>query len=147
MSGDLLALAKFIEGKADKVKDVAHELKQEAATAMLVHLVRETPVDTSQALSNWQIGNGVPVIAEIPPYVRGLRGSTAGASQDAAIAEGKERIARSKPGEPIYLSNLLPYIRRLNNGWSKQHPGGFVQSAMMIGRELIRTVRLVRLRK
>lgn len=147
MAGNLLSLAKRLEERADTLSDDANELKKRAATEMLEYLVYETPVDTSQALSNWQIGNGRPVTAEIPPHAPGSGGSTAATSRAAAIAEGRERIAASKPGEPIYLSNLLPYIRRLNTGWSKQSPGGFVEASLMIGRNIIQTVRLVRLRK
>jgi hypothetical protein len=31
---------------------------------------------------------------------------------------------------PTYISNSLPYARRLNHGWSKQAPSGFVQRAV-----------------
>jgi hypothetical protein len=147
MAGTLLSLAARLERIADDVPDAANELKKKAAEAMLVQLVNDTPVDESVALSNWQIGNNRPVGAEIPAYAPGKAGSTAATSRAAAIAEGRQRIALAKPGEPIYLSNLLPYIRRLNSGWSKQAPAGFVEAAVMVGRNIIQTVRFIRLRK
>lgn len=147
MSRDLRSLADSLEKRASKIGEVGHERKVEAASAMLQMLVDVTPVDESTALSNWQVGVGRPANAELPPYVRGSKGSTAGASRSAAIAEGLERIKKSQPGQPIYLSNLVPYIRRLNQGWSAQAPAGFVDRALMLGREIIRTARFVRLRK
>lgn len=147
MKRDLLFLAERLEKRAETIGEVGHEKKVEAASAMLKMLVEVTPVDESTALSNWQVGVGRPVGSEIPPYVRGSKGSTAGASRSAAIAEGLERIKNSQPGQPIYLSNLVPYIRRLNQGWSAQAPAGFVDRALMLGREIVRTVRFVRLRK
>lgn len=147
MSRNLLSLAKSLEKRATKIGEVGHEKKVEAASEMLKMLVEITPVDESTALSNWQVGVGRPVNSEVPPYVKGSKGSTAGASRSAAIAEGLERIKNSQPGQPIYLSNLVPYIRRLNQGWSKQAPAGFVDRALMLGREIVRTARFVRLRK
>lgn len=147
MSGTLLTLAESLEKRAGDIAEQANELKIKAAGEMLEYLVNETPVDESTALSNWQASVGRPVGAEVPAFVVGSQGSSAGVSRAAAIQEGKARIALAKPGEPIYLSNLVPYIRRLNQGWSRQSPGGFVEAAVIIGQEFIRTVRLVRLRK
>lgn len=143
----LLDLAKRCEEIKVTASQSGNELKIQAATKMLEYLVRETPVDTSEALSNWQIGVGRPVNSELPPYAKGKFGSTRGTSQGAAIHVGTQKLLTAKPGQAVYLSNLVPYIRRLNNGYSKQHPGGFVEAAILIGRNFVKSVKLVRLRK
>lgn len=145
--GDLLTLAKRMEDKADEVAEVGNQAAIAAAGAMLDYLVDETPVDTSQALSNWQIGLGRPVGSELPPLVIGKGGSSASASRAAAKAIGHAVLRTKKPGQPIYLSNLLPYIRRLNAGSSVQAPAGFVDAAIMVGRKFIGSVQFVRMRK
>lgn len=147
MSGDLRTLARNCERRAKAIERNANDCKIEAASQMLEYLVDATPVDTSKALSNWQVGVGRPVSAEIEAHVRGEAGSTADASAAVALANGLGQIRRAKPGQPVYLSNLVPYIRRLNNGWSKQAPAGFIDGAIEIGRMVVRSVQFVRLRK
>lgn len=147
MANDLRTLARNCERRARDIELNANECKIEAASQMLEYLVNTTPVDTSKALSNWQVGVGQPVSSEIGPHVPGEAGSTVDASSAAALAIGLERLRRAKPGQPVYLSNLVPYIRRLNNGWSQQAPAGFIDGALEIGRMFVRTVRFVRLRK
>ncbi|MCF0055515.1 hypothetical protein [Dyadobacter sp. CY356] len=41
--------------------------------------------------------------------------------------------ARYKMSDTIYISNNLPYIQRLNDGWSSQAPANFVDASIMIG--------------
>ncbi len=38
--------------------------------------------------------------------------------------------AQAKAGDVIYLANSLPYIRRLEYGWSKQAPAGMVRGTV-----------------
>lgn len=144
---NLLDLASRLRSTTKTIDEAGNLRKKKAALAMVKYLVNETPVDTSQALSNWQVGLGRPVMAEIGPHVPGTAGSSAGASRAAAIAAAEATLAQAKPGQPVYLSNLLPYIRALNNGSSKQHPGGFVEASIIIGRKANLDTKLIRLRK
>src|SRR5215217_6794824 len=120
---NLLALAKRMETAAAEVNEFGNKLKVEAATEMLEYLTEQTPVDTSEAISNWQIGIGRPVMSEIEPYAKGKKGSTKSVSRAAAIHVGKEKLLGAKPGVAVYLSNLAGHIGFLNRGSSKQHPG------------------------
>ena len=143
----LLDLAKRVESIRDGVTETSNKLKIQAATKMLEYLVKETPVDTTEALSNWQIGIGRPVNSELPPYAKGKGGSTASVSRNAAIHVGTQKLLTAKPGQAVYLSNLVPYIRRLNNGYSKPPGCCFVEAAILIGRNFVKSVKLIRLRK
>lgn len=137
--GNLATLQKRMYEKAGRAADAGNEAKKHVATEIVRYLVNITPVDTSQALSNWQASAGALVVFPVRAYVLGSGGSTQGASADKALAEAKEIIATAKPGEPIYLSNVLPYIRRLDDGSSTQHPGGFVKASVIVGRASLGT--------
>lgn len=139
--GTLKGLAARLNEKADKLDDMASEDAKGVALTIVGSLVYDTPVDTSQALSNWQIGLGAPVPTDRGPYFPGELGSTQRASAEAALAAAKAALVSKVPGQPIYISNGLPYIRRLNAGWSKQSPGAFVEAAVIRGREYLRNKR------
>lgn len=134
MARSLLALADRMEALAAKISAETSKTAVNVATAILRELVYVTPVDTSAALSNWQVGIGEPPRSELPPYYPGSKGSTRGSSAQAAFSEGVAEMARKKPGEKIYISNNSPYIRELNDGSSRQAPAGFVERAEIVGK-------------
>jgi hypothetical protein len=130
----LLDLAKSCERRAAAVSTSGNEAKKRKGLAILTYLAHVTPVDTSKALSNWQFGIGEKPSARRGAFFVGSEGSTAQISTETTINFGKAQLESIKPGEPLYISNLLPYIRRLNDGWSAQHPGGFVEAAALLAR-------------
>ena len=66
-----------------------------------------TPVDLGHARASWQMDlNGAPV------------------SSGEAMAAGAVGV---KLGDQVNMTNDAPYIRRLEYGWSKQAPAGFVR--------------------
>lgn len=84
-------------------------------------VVLGTPVDLGRAINNW-----FPSI-----------GSPSNATTTATDKSGSGSIARAKPvinqatGNVFYLTNNLPYIRRLEfEGWSKQARRGWVRAAV-----------------
>ncbi len=111
--------------RADLVETAGSRLAVIGVTAGLEHAVVITPVDTSEALSNWQVFLNNPAPDNIPPYFMGKKGSTRGASIKAAIGAGKAELAYKKPGQPVFLSNLAPHIGKLDQGSSSQFAGGF----------------------
>jgi hypothetical protein len=88
-----------------------------------------TPVDTGWARANWIPSIGVPATepdGEVP--MRGESTIAGGQAQS-----GLARVAatyRLRQG-PIFISNNVPYIGRLNDGHSRQAPSGFVQRAIL----------------
>jgi len=108
-----------------------------ASVARVVHkdLVVTTPVDVSTAVSNWQLTLEPVLNISIPAYIPGSEGSTHDDSAQMALLQGEQQLEQKKPGMPIYLTNNLPYIRRLNDGYSKQTPAGFVERAELLGRK------------
>ena len=87
------------------------------------NLIEATPVNTGWARANWV------------PSVRLPFSGTAGDSDDFTAAEQQSGIANvlvsySVDQGPIFVSNNVPYIGRLNDGSSAQAPSGFVQIAI-----------------
>lgn len=138
MAGNLLNLADRIAKLNGRIQTAASETAKDVAIAVVTDLANKTPVDTSNALSNWQVTLDEPATQEIKPYFPGYMGSTQRASAAQTINEGRSALGRKKPGQKIYITNNAPYIRALNNGSSKQEPAGFVERAALIGRIIAR---------
>ena len=136
MAKGLLDLVTSLEKKAKAIDEAASKLAVDTALTIVGDLAYKTPVDTSQALSNWQVSLGSPVDSKIPPYYPGEGGSTRNSSAQSTIDAAKNALKQKRPGVTIYISNVLPYIRRLNDGYSKQAPAGFVERAVLIGRKM-----------
>lgn len=87
-----------------------------AARILTNELVALTPIRDGIAKSNWFVSVNVPSLDSDPEATdqkpKGLRGLTARAS------------------DTIWVCNNLPYIVRLDNGWSQQAPEGFSQEAI-----------------
>ena len=126
-------LAARLNNLADNAERLADEAKARVALAIVKQLVQDTPVDTSQALSNWRVGTG-STPPPIPPYYAGVQGSTRDASIGAAIAAAEAAIAANKSADVLVIFNAVPYIRRLNDGSSAQAPAGFIERAVLAGR-------------
>lgn len=78
-------------------------------------IIKETPVDTGRARGNWQAS------------VNSAAGSEISRTSDgAAIAELNQK-ANAAIGNIFFFTNNLPYIRRLEYGYSKQAPEGMVR--------------------
>lgn len=71
-----------------------------------------------RARGNWQITLGTPAVGEID------RVDPEGTE---TTDEVEEVVAASNPDGVMYLTNNLPYIERLENGWSSQAPAGMVR--------------------
>jgi len=125
-------LAASMRRKAEQVPEIGNRLSIAGTRAMLRELVEITPVDTSEAISNWQVGVGVAPPTPLPPHVFGRRGSSRGASSTRSIDEGEAALAMKKPGQRVYLSNTAAHIVDLDRGSSTQFAGGFVSRALII---------------
>ena len=78
-------------------------------------IIKETPVDTGRARGNWQASvNGAS------------GGELSRTSEGAAIAQLSQE-ASAAVGNTFFFTNNLPYIRRLEYGYSEQAPQGMVR--------------------
>jgi hypothetical protein len=136
MAKGLLDLAASMERKAKAIDAAASQLAVETAQTIVGDLAFKTPVDTSQALSNWIVTLDAPSTGKIKPHFPGEGGSSQKSSAGETINQARAVLAKKKPGQKIYITNNLPYIRRLNDGYSKQAPAGFVERSVLIGRKM-----------
>jgi len=100
--------------KAYQKKVVQNQERVVRATSLLIFtdLTLQTPVRTGRARANWLTSLFKP------------RTETVDASAGIATFD----ISGYKLGVSIFIANNLPYIRRLNAGWSKQAPSMFVDA-------------------
>ncbi len=109
-------------------------VKQTASLAQQV-VILSTPVDTGRARGNWIANAGSPITS--PSELLSKSGAE-------SIAANYAVIQQTKLGESVYISNNLPYINRLNDGYSAQAPAGFVQKAVQPAISAIRQVKLLK---
>jgi hypothetical protein len=117
----------------------SRELTKFVALKIIKYLIEQTPVDVSTALSNWQVsvsGSSYGV-DPIPAYVPGLAGSTEAASAQLAIKAAMDALKKAQPKRALAIVNAVPYIRMLNEGWSSQHPGGFIEASILVGKAAV----------
>ncbi len=78
-----------------------------------------TPVDTGHARANWVPSVGAPFAVEVP--------GISSTEHDAGVAA----VLGYKLGDgPTWITNNVPYILALNDGWSSQQPAGFIERAI-----------------
>ncbi|AAT69477.1 gp81 [Alphaproteobacteria phage PhiJL001] len=120
------------------------EIARKAALAVDQAVVTSTPVDSGRARSNWIARVGGPASGTREAFVPGAGGSTGPANAQAAIVAA-EGVIRTFDGEgEIHLTNNLPYIARLNTGYSAQAPAGFVDTAIQAGVRRVRRSKILR---
>lgn len=142
--GDLPAFIRRIRLYADKAGQIGDAATKAASQEVLFHLVRDTPVDTGKAISNWQVGIGDAPTEELEAYVPSDWGSTATPNRAAALSAGIRQIKGYKSGEgkAVHIVNNAKHIDSLNRGHSKQAPRNFVQMAVLAGRKAVQNVRV-----
>jgi hypothetical protein len=120
-----------IRKRSQEINWGANDVVKRAALAIDKAVIFATPVDTGRARSNWRAALGGPFTKQLDET-----------SATGAIGQAESVINGRGPGQTIYISNNVPYIRRLNEGWSAQAPAGFVEDAMLIGRRIVREAKL-----
>lgn len=85
-------------------------------------LVLETPFRDGGAKRNWLASVGTPNNTEIEVDESIGRG----AAEQAAIDQGTAAISGANDYATIYIQNNMPYIQRLNEGWSEQAGSGYI---------------------
>lgn len=122
----LSALAGALQNAARTLRADHNQITQQVAKYAIQRLIYETPVDTSQALSNWQVNVNYSTSIKLPAYFVGEDGSTQSISAVTALAASYQQIARKKYGMALVLYNNLTYINKLNAGASTQADANYV---------------------
>lgn len=133
----LIGLNTIIQGTQEYVEQTIIGFSED----LLFQLVERTPIDTGRAKASWRIGVNEYLETEMnggnPPYVGGieieqrfrkrnryLRKPRQGNSLSSFVGKGRGK------SDNIVISSNVPYMARLNRGWSKQAPPFFVESTI-----------------
>ena len=82
------------------------------AVAVGTEIINATPVDTGRAKGNWLPSLGAPTST-----MNWSDSATFGAASSISAIRA---VSGAYKGGSLFLANNLPYINRLNNGWSQQ---------------------------
>lgn len=114
---------------SDRLRNNVGVMAVKTAIVALEAAAVRTPVDTSEARSNWRL-DSIKTTTVRSPIASGRNlGIGERVAYQAVVAEGK-RSGRSISkehvcaGRPIWVSNPTPYIGLLNAGWSDQNREG-----------------------
>lgn len=111
-----------LDNLARRIDVGTQEMMKRVALDIDSALVLTTPVDTGRARSNWQVSIGKTALGTVDTLM----------SPSEAIGNAKAELSKLKDSDDkIHITNNLPYIQRLNEGWSPQQPAGFVDQAVM----------------
>ena len=112
----------------------AETLTRKIALELFKRVILKTPVDTGMARGNWQTSTASPLSSSI------IRADRAGQT---VVADMTAKVAAWNTKQAVFLSNSLPYIRKLEYGgfpispkrgkgktfagFSRQAPAGMVR--------------------
>jgi len=85
-------------------------------------IIKESPVDTGRFRGNWQASVNTPKVTQLKRKDRTGTGT---------IDSINNVLGKFSMGQTFYLTNNLPYARRLEYGYSKQAPSGFLRINVM----------------
>ena len=114
------ALNVFAKGIGIGVETVIKKVSLQVFTGV----VKKTPVDKGRARASWVIGVERPTSS--PPISKNKTFSPSEATAQASLELTK--LSKVKPWSTVFVSNSVPYIERLEDGYSEQarDPDGMV---------------------
>lgn len=98
-----------------ELDDFTAQETRKLALAIDRRVVQETPFDEGTAKRNWLVSVDQP-----NGQVVDAGGAALSVAEMAAIEQGAAEIRGAKVFTRIYIQNNVPYIERLNEGWSAQ---------------------------
>lgn len=109
----------LLRGAARVVNPKVDKLGRAAGLDLQGRIIKKTPVDTSRARSNWSLSKDRPVFSRMITADGGrfVRADAARTVQNIKLSEGDE----------LWIANGVPYIERLEDGYSGQAPAGMVR--------------------
>jgi len=112
------SFSKLVNDFAKEVPELAVQVCNKASLELFERVVMDTPVDTGRARGNWQISIGSAVNSEL---------NTEDKDGSQTIGKATSEILSDKTTAPIFIQNNLPYIKKLEYGYSKKSPRGMLR--------------------
>ena len=117
-----MSFSKDLDNITLNLAGYAEEMVRGTLFSLASRIIKESPVDTGRFRGNWQASLNTPKQGRLQQFDK------SGAS---AINDMSSVVAGLKMGQTFYLANNLPYARRLEYGYSKQAPSGFLRINVM----------------
>lgn len=117
-----LDVSKFVE----KAKKNPEKVMRQVSIKLFSAIIKATPVDTGRARNNW-FASGSTLSQETTTYGAPQGTATIQRVTAATIQRVTAAINTATDWREFTLTNNLPYIQRLEYGWSKQAPAGMVR--------------------
>jgi hypothetical protein len=143
-----------IRKKGSALGAAANALGAQVGIAIGKSLVTLTPSDTGAAKSNWQGSRVRPRTVKRTAYAVGEFSKTDSANEAAAIAQITSQFKARKKNQPLYITNGLHYIGRLEESYNEikresptppaRHKSGFFIIAVQEGKNVLRNTKLIR---
>lgn len=106
-----------VTGFVNRATEALNKTAAEVETEVMTLVIMRSPVDTGRFRGNWQTSVGFAATGAIERI-----------GAQPSIEEMRGVISALKGGRVSFLSNNLPYGRRLEfDGWSDQAPAGMVR--------------------
>lgn len=116
-------------------------IAQESYVHVASSVITKSPVDTGLFRNNWFAGLNAPNVKTTSVTAKKGFGEKGGAR----FTDFLGLSASFDLGDQLFLTNSLPYARRLEFGWSKQAPAGMVRVSVagwpMIVERIARKIR------
>ena len=122
MSGWSIPIDKLVE----KAKGDLDTVVRGVTLRVFRSVVLRSPVDTGRFRANWNVSYGAPDYTTTPRT-----------DEARGVAEAQKALTLAVGGV-VFISNGLPYARRLEYGWSKQAPYGMVRLTVAGFKNMVR---------
>lgn len=122
---DLTILATEMRNIGRRVLRNEVQLVREVALFVAEDLIPATPILTGQARRNWQTAINAPAVSILPEP------ATPSDGEAESMATCRSVVNGLRTGQAVHITNNVPYIVKLNSGYSQQAPSGFVQSTVL----------------
>ncbi len=103
----------------DNFAEIPEKVIRGGTLNLFNNIVIGTPVDTGRARGNWFTSISSPSNA--------VRSAT---NEQASISDANITVSTWDVSDSIHITNNLPYIMRLEYGYSKQAPSGWVRKSV-----------------
>lgn len=121
--------ARNMRAQAKAIPVNVRDMKRVVGINVLRAVVTATPIDTGQARFNWNASLNRPDYSTDMVGFSKYGRTTAWAGK---MSTSMMTINRAAFNDSIYISNALPYIQKLNDGWSAQAPRDYVRIAALV---------------
>lgn len=137
MKDDLLKLAEYLDDLSKETSQISSEVSKFYTIELIKALIKFSPVDTSQLISNWVVNINTKQLSLLPAHYKGKTGSTSELSGTKALLDAINIVAKIKAGDKIYISNVAPQVVYTNYGTTKQEPQYFIERAMQLAEKMV----------